>query len=131
MKDREHKLVMRRTANIHRHQVERARKAGHELHYTLDELRTWVRQHLHTPCIYCGEELKPANFSVDHEVPTSRDGSWTAKNIRFICVRCNQIKGALTGKEFSELNTLLHTWPSAAIASVLRRLRAGGRLTRN
>jgi 5-methylcytosine-specific restriction endonuclease McrA len=127
MKDREHTVMMRRTANIHRHQVLRAAKAGHQLDYTVDELRAWVRQHLHTPCLYCGQELKAANISVDHEVPTSRDGSWTAGNIRFICVRCNQIKGALTAKEFSELTTLLHTWPSEAAASISRRLRAGGK----
>jgi len=131
MKDPQHRLMMRRTANIHRHQAERARKAGHELDYTLAELRAWVSQNLHARCPYCGQELKAANISVDHEVPTSRDGAWTAANIRFICVRCNQIKGALTAKEFSELTTLLHTWPSEAAACVLRRLRAGGRFRHN
>jgi 5-methylcytosine-specific restriction endonuclease McrA len=75
--------------------------------------------------------LKAANISVDHETPTSRARSWTTANIRFICVRCNQIKGALTAKEFSELTTLLNTWPSEAGASVLRRLRAGGRAIHN
>src|SRR5205085_833447 len=102
-----HRLMMRRTANIHRHQVLRAAKAGHQLDYTLDELRAWVRQRLHTPCPYCGQELKAANLSVDHEVPTSRDGSWSGQNIRIVCDRCNQIKGALTTAEFSELTTLL------------------------
>jgi 5-methylcytosine-specific restriction endonuclease McrA len=128
MKDPKHRLMMRRTANIHRHWVLRAAKAGQQLDYTLAELRGWARQRLGSPCPYCGHELKAANISVDHEVPTSRDGSWTANNIRFICGRCNQIKGALTAKEFGELRTLLHTWPSEATVSVLRRLRAGGRL---
>src|ERR1051325_197661 len=123
--------MMRRTANLHRHQMLRAAKAGQQLDYPLAELRAWVRQDLHTPCPYCGQELKAANFSVDHEVPTSRDGSWTAANIRFICVRCNQVKGALTAKEFSELATLVRTWSSDAAASVLRRLRAGGQFVRN
>jgi 5-methylcytosine-specific restriction endonuclease McrA len=131
MKDREHIVMMRRTANIHRHQVLRAAKTGQQLDYTLDQLRAWVRKHLDTPCPSCGQPLKAANISVDHETPTSRAGGYGRANIRFLCLRCNQIKGALTANEFTELTTLLSTWPSEAAASVLRRLRAGGQFTRN
>jgi 5-methylcytosine-specific restriction endonuclease McrA len=116
--------------SIYRHQARRARQAGQDLDYTLDQLRAWVRRCLHSPCPYCGDKLKAANISVDHETPTSRDGSYGRDNIRFVCLRCNQIKGALTANEFSELTTFLSTWPSEAAASVLRRLRAGGQFTR-
>ena len=56
---------------------------------------------------------------------TARAGAWELDNVQVICLRCNQVKGALTAREFDELNTLLHTWPSEARQCVLRRLRAG------
>jgi 5-methylcytosine-specific restriction endonuclease McrA len=127
MKNPDHTLMMRRSANIFRHQVRRAKEAGQQLDYTLQELRAWANQYLHSPCPSCGERLTPANISVDHQVPVSREGGFHGANIRFMCLRCNQIKGALNAKEFDELTTLLHTWPSQAQQSVLRRLLAGGR----
>jgi hypothetical protein len=45
-------------------------------------------------------DLAELNFSVDHRDPTSRGGSFSIRNTDIVCLRCNQIKGALTRAEF-------------------------------
>ena len=119
-----------RTANILAGQQRRAREHGGLLDYGLEDLRRLAEDALHLPCCYCRCPLLAATFSVDHADPVSRGGGFALENLRVVCRRCNEAKGALDDLEFSDLLALLRTWPDAARKGTLRRLRAGGRALR-
>lgn len=51
-------------------------------------------------CFYCGCQLKPDNWHLDHCIPESRRGTNTIDNIAPSCPDCNISKGRLTVKEF-------------------------------
>ncbi len=121
---------MIRTASIYRHQTIRAKTT---LPYTLCQFREHVTMYLrHLVCLYCKEALTPGNFSADHNIPMARSGSTDdLNNITICCTRCNQIKGQLTGEEFFALLLLANQFEPQAKRSLLARLRAGGKLTRN
>jgi len=78
----------------------------------------------------CRGPLTARNFGLDHATPTSRGGGWGLDDLRVTCLRCNEIKGALTEDEFESLLALLATWPDEARRGTLARLRAGGRVGR-
>lgn len=117
----------RRVRNIIGHHRRRAREAGATLGYGLDDLRRLVAEALELPCPYCRGKLTPKAFGLDHATPTSRGGGWGVDNLRVVCMRCNETKGALTDEEFSALLALLAAWPEEARRGTLARLRAGGR----
>jgi 5-methylcytosine-specific restriction endonuclease McrA len=121
---------MRRSCDIFNNQKRRARQSGKTLPYTLEELRAYVLPHLGAPCCFCGQTLTAANFSLDHGVPLSRHGEWTLSHLVVCCLRCNQVKGIMTGYEFRLLLDLIATWESAVKLDLLARLRAGGRFRR-
>jgi hypothetical protein len=74
--------------------------------------------------------LTPEGFGLDHATPTSRGGGWGLSNLRVVCMRCNETKGALTEDELTALLALLARWPDEARRGTLARLRAGGRVGR-
>ncbi len=82
------------------------------------------------PCPHCLGPLTPRNFGIDPARPTSRGGGWGLDNLRVLCMRCNETKGALTEAEFASLLALLATWPEEARRATLARLGAGGRVGR-
>jgi 5-methylcytosine-specific restriction endonuclease McrA len=119
---------MTRTYQIFRHQHDRAKKAGRQLDYDLEDLRTIVEKALMKECPYCLQMLNVQNFSCDHEVPVSRGGSYSWANVVVCCKNCNEAKGPLLGDEFVAIMGLLLTFPMQSKLNVIRRLRAGGRL---
>lgn len=121
----------RRTATAFRHQARRAQKAGRELPYSLDQLRTAAALALEgRECPYCLQPLNVANMSFDHQQPVSRFGSWALANLVVCCRRCNETKGPLNASEFRQLRALIAEWSPAGSHDLLRRLRAGGRIHR-
>lgn len=44
-------------------------------------------------CQYCGSEIDRATGTVDHIVPASLGGEYSADNLRSACITCNRIKG--------------------------------------
>jgi 5-methylcytosine-specific restriction endonuclease McrA len=124
---RRHQLFMLRTCNIFHSHRRRALEAGATLDYTLPDLREMIEHEMQTSCIYCDQEITVQNFSIDHSLPTSRDGAHRFVNIHVCCMRCNQVKGALTAGEFTQLRLLLDGFEPAARRDILARLRAGGR----
>jgi 5-methylcytosine-specific restriction endonuclease McrA len=120
--------VKERCANIYYRQRQRAAKFRQQLPYGLKELRDYVRDRLgKTDCPYCGFALTALNFSLDHQIPVSRGGAWEMSNLVVCCRVCNEAKGALTGKEYSELLACLAGWHPAGRSNVLGRLRGSWR----
>jgi len=128
-KDRQ--LFMKRSSNIFGGQTRRAEKAGATLDFNLAELRAAVFLRIGTNCEHCQQPITVGNFSVDHREPTSRGGSFSISNTDIVCLRCNQIKGALTRAEFDGLMQCIAGWNEQARRSLFARLRAGGRLFHN
>lgn len=122
---------LRRTANIFNNQKRRARAEHRPLDYTLEELRALVFRTLEAGfCPYCGGALDACNFGCDHGNPTSRTRDFALANLVICCERCNQIKGNMNEQEFGQLLQMIRAWPPEVQASLLARLRAGGRLVR-
>jgi 5-methylcytosine-specific restriction endonuclease McrA len=96
----------------------------------LERLRDDVRLKLSKRCPYTGELITVRNFSVDHDVPVSRGGTFWFANLRIVSRRGNEVKGKLTRDEFMHLLETLDAMNPAAKQDVLRRLRAGGKVLR-
>jgi 5-methylcytosine-specific restriction endonuclease McrA len=47
-------------------------------------------------CIYCGDDLDPQNWHVDHVIPIARGGSNLLSNVCASCPSCNLQKGVRT-----------------------------------
>jgi 5-methylcytosine-specific restriction endonuclease McrA len=124
------RILMSRSANIYRHQRELAAQSGRELDYSLQQLRDDIRLKLGKRCPYTGELITVRNFSVDHDVPVSRGGTFWFANLRIVSRRGNEVKGKLTRDEFMRLLETLDAMDPAAKQDVLRRLRAGGKMLR-
>jgi 5-methylcytosine-specific restriction endonuclease McrA len=124
------RILMSRSANIYRHQVELAAQSGCKLDYSLPELRKAIMLNLGTRCPYAGEVITVRNFSADHDVPVSRGGTFWFENLRIVSQRGNELKGTLTRDEFTRLLEVLDAMELAAKQDVLRRMRAGGKMLR-
>jgi 5-methylcytosine-specific restriction endonuclease McrA len=120
-----------RTRTCFHNQQRRAREAGQPLDYSLDQLRVLVGTTLGRPCRYCGDKLDPANWSLDHQTPTSRGGSFTLANLAVICEPCNRVKGVLDAQEYARLWEVIRSWPKRSRSNLLARLRAGATVARN
>jgi 5-methylcytosine-specific restriction endonuclease McrA len=127
----ERRRFMMRTANIYRHQAERAAKDNQPLDYTLAQVRellwpykggTWHQ------CEYCDVELNAETCSLDHRDPVSRTGKHCWSNIAVCCMRCNQVKGNMSDDEYRRLLAGLKLIHPDAAKSIVARLRAGSRV---
>ena len=119
-----HEVFIARTYSVYRHQVERLG----ELSYTLEDIRDIVSEALKGGlCPFCMERLTASNFSVDHDIPVSRDGSLELHNLRVICDPCNRTKGPLTGVEYwSFLKWADENLQLAQKKWMMGRIKAGG-----
>jgi hypothetical protein len=125
-----HRISQIRSSNIYRHQRELAQQSGQGLEYTLSELRWIITVALGTNCPYSGEIITVRNFSLDHNLPLSREGSFHLSNLRVVSQRGNETKGKLTHEEFMRLLGALDTMETVAKQDVLRRMRAGSKMLR-
>lgn len=126
--DRQQRLFTARTANIYRHQRERAAKAGVTLDYDLAALRDLATTALsRCGCVYCGISLTVKTLSIDHRTSIARGGAHVLANLAVCCEICNQAKGQMTDCEYIVLLDVLSRWPTAARRDAMRRLRAGGK----
>lgn len=67
--------------------------------YQKENLKMYVRERDRYTCRYCGE-VRPRRLEVDHVIPESRGGPFTADNLVAACHDCNQKKGSMTAAEF-------------------------------
>lgn len=51
-------------------------------------------------CVYCGEDINPLNWHLDHYTPLSKGGKNKFENIVPSCSTCNLMKGAMHGYQF-------------------------------
>lgn len=123
----EHRLFISRTRQVVANHRAKAKEKGQRCKYTLQEIREELIPFMASGCWYCNEKITVKNFSLDHAIPISRLGKFTLDNLRIICLKCNQTKGALTDVEFSELLELAKKWPPEAQQDIRRRLRAGSK----
>lgn len=88
------------------HLRRRARLAGNEGSYTIDEINEKFAA-LGNCCFYCG---KGGKMTIDHDVPVSRGGSNYIENLLPACKPCNSKKSAMTSQEyFASLEITNHT----------------------
>ncbi len=118
--------LKRRIADAVASHRKRAKAVGLELDYDGGDLLALVTTALAGSCPYCRGPMSETSWSIDHDTPTSRRGSFCLWNLRAICKRCNTIKGAMTGEEFAALMALLRELHPDAQTDVMRRLMAGG-----
>lgn len=119
---------IRRSATLYYNHRRRARLDHQELGFTLGQLRAKI-EYLET-CAYCGVMLRPETFAGDHDLPTSRlsgPPAWSLANLVICCVRCNEQKGNMSGREFRELLETIKDFHLSARTSLLARLRAGAK----
>lgn len=69
------------------------------------KIRAQILQKYDGKCAYCGEELTPKKFTVDHIVPKRRDligtyGEDNFENYNPCCYSCNSSKGTWTLDEW-------------------------------
>ncbi len=69
-------------------------------------------------CKYCGEELKvntPYPYynapSIDHKIPTSREGKNEFNNIAICCHECNIVKGTMLAETYEKMLELISISP--------------------
>ena len=54
----------------------------------------------HNTCQYCGVVISLEKASIDHVMPSSRNGQYVWTNVVTSCVKCNQAKGDKTPEEW-------------------------------
>lgn len=96
-----------------------------DLPFTLDKLRSAIREALNGPCPYCNNAFGVKDFSLDHMIPVSREGSIGLSNLRVCCYPCNKLKGNMTDKEYLRFRTFMDTMPEVVRRSVFSRMKAG------
>lgn len=88
--------------------------------------RIQVLKHGGCRCAYCGVELKPNNFTIDHKYPKSKGGDSSIKNLKPSCRFCNHIKGPLNIKEFKNLLLELSHFETVLGKKVKSKFNLGG-----
>ena len=102
-------------------------RAHHILPFTEEQLRRKINIAIKNSfCRYCRVGIQPQNFSLDHNIPSSRGGSHTLDNLDVICRHCNLAKWDLTGLEFSMVCMTLRELGIKATNSIIDRLRLAG-----
>jgi len=121
----EQRKLRLKISTAYHNQKKRAAKKGARLNYQVLDLQASA---MDGPllCHFCGISLTSLNLSVDHLTPISREGTWDLDNLAFVCLPCNLAKHELTEVEFSNLRTLIKTWPLNATRRFLARLRSAG-----
>lgn len=101
------------------------------LDYGLADLRLLAADAIRRgPCPYCQTQLTDKSISFDHAIPICRGGTPEFANLTVCCLACNTAKGPLTQDEYRQLLALLASFPRAAAANTLARLKAGARCAR-
>lgn len=59
----------------------------------------WLFARDNYTCLYCGNQFRPSQLTLDHIIPRSRGGKKTWMNSATACKRCNVLKGARTPEE--------------------------------
>ena len=100
----------------------RAKADGQRLGYNLHDLLYLAKEY--PRCVYCTAPLA-LDFEFDHAQPTSRNGKYTAANLRVCCGRCNSLKGRWTAESFCKLLALLADVAPVESEDLCRRALAG------
>jgi 5-methylcytosine-specific restriction endonuclease McrA len=123
---------MRRSYDMYRDL--RKRTDEKKLPFEVEELREMIRRTIDNKfCPYFGRfdgTVTTKNFSVDHRIPTSREGTNELSNLIVCCRSANLAKGALTDEEFEKVLDVLESLPEIARNDVLGRLKAGAAVVR-
>lgn len=62
----------------------------------------WKRKRSSGRCYYCGRIFKPADLTMDHQIPIARGGKSTQGNLVPACKDCNNKKKYLLPSEWDE-----------------------------
>ncbi len=104
------------------------REPGMTVPFSAAELHSWVMAEVGiyaSPCPFCGTPIDALSLSLDHDVPASRGGSLVLDNLVCCCLKCNKLKGSLTGDEFRGFMLYVRDLAPAAQSDILTRLNAG------
>lgn len=97
------------------------KKLGHQL--SVEQILAMMEAN--KVCRYCGKEIKPLDYSIDHRIPKANGGTNDISNLDLICIKCNKVKGNLTGEEFTKLMAFLKDYPNI-YEDLYKRLRMAG-----
>lgn len=126
IKSKSEKLFTRRTSNIYHAQLNRARKEGKSLDYSLAEFRSLFAIALADgKCWYCHRPVTVKASTADHAQPISREGPFCLENLKITCLLCNMAKGNLTEEEYFQVQDLVAGWPLRIGINLLARLKRG------
>jgi len=128
-------ILKRKSQNFRSHSLSRAKKAGHDVKKIPmpKELVEWIarqpiiekRKRIYFSC-YLTQELIPiAKIELDHRVPISRGGDYSADNLGITSKRMNAAKGNRTEQEFKSLLELIAGFDEVARKSIIADLYAG------
>jgi 5-methylcytosine-specific restriction endonuclease McrA len=89
---------------------QRVIQVGQRLPFTLNEYRERILVWLgypggHARCTYCGTPIDISTMRMDHMRPLAQGGSIGLENLAPSCERCNDQKGGMTAKGYSDLRT--------------------------
>lgn len=123
-----HHKFMQRTLQMYNSDKQRAKEAGENMKYTLEEFREKAKSALEIGlCPYSSDKLTVANFAADHATPLSRGGWKTLGNIVFCTRQSNYRKGSLTACEYDALVEFVGKLHPDAQRDIFTRLTCGGK----
>lgn len=65
-------------------------------------------------CALTGIVLTPETAALDHKVPVSIGGGHSVRNLQWLAVEINQMKGGLSNERFVELCRMVASGPSGS-----------------
>ena len=62
--------------------------------------RKAIKDHFDCRCVYCGEQFKHTDLTLDHVKPRCKGGETVSQNLVPACLKCNQSKGSENWREW-------------------------------
>lgn len=73
-------------------------------------------------CAICGKPLEYEKMTIDHKNPLSKGGTNAFPNLQPACLRCNQMKGDFSQKEFiAQIKLILRNWNRMKLEKFLQK----------
>jgi len=103
----------------------RAKKYGLNLDEvpTRAEIQVWLEAQMPIKCYIAGSFISTETVEIDHRIPLSRGGNLSLDNCAVTSRYYNNVKGALTEKEFRSLLKAVNKWEDKGSA-LFKRLMA-------
>lgn len=101
---------------------------GEDVPYSSEEFAAWLLKAVGYnafPCPYCNAPLDVLSMVLDHDVALKKGGTNEFSNFKPCCRDCNELKGAMTAKDYVLFRAMLRQLSPAGESDLLKRLRFG------